>query len=177
MDTHAKDKYLKFAYEHGFVALGYGWIPDIRQLFSSIGKEGAIKRIKELLSEAGKGKIGRRTKEIIDFAFNINENDVIILYYERSKAYVGVVKCNNRGEVYHYIPLNSDKDYFSKYDQINRAPHRIDVEWKFIENSKPKLLQGINLTWYDTVHEVLKGDLYRIENDKVRKYLVEKMKE
>ena len=172
-----KKRYIKYAlgYEaevkEGFVAIGYGWIPDIKKLYAELGEIKAEEKIKEYLEEHNKGKIWKRTEEIRDFALNIKEKDVILLYYTKSKAHVGLVK-----KPYYYVLEGDDRDYFGNFDKINRAPHRIDVDWQF-KDSKVKLFDGVNLTWFDTVHQVLEMDLDKIENEELKNYLENKLRE
>ena len=63
-----KERYIKeYALSRDFVAIGYGWIPDIRTL--------SEEEIKKYLESEECGLIGRRTKEILNFANSISKGD------------------------------------------------------------------------------------------------------
>jgi len=158
-----KERYIKeYALSRDFVAIGYGWIPDIRTL--------SEEEIKKYLESEECGLIGRRTKEILNFANVITKGDVILLY-NHFKAYVGIVKNKNP---YYYVEKGSEKDFIdTEGDDINRAPHRIDVEWQF--NKKP--FDADFSKWQDTVHQVTGEDLDNIRNEELKRFLAQKLTE
>jgi len=114
--------------------------------------------------------------EIHDFACNIKERNVVVHYFSKGQAYVGEVK-----RQYYFVTHGSDRDYFKKYirekNRVNRAPYRINVEWLRDENGSARLFDGVRFNWYDTVHRILKEDLNRVDNKKLREYLERKIKE
>ena len=178
-----KDYYLSFATgKNGkalecFVALGYGFINQhIRHLYENTGSEEAEKIIRNALIEAKKGNKPRRIQEIRDFTLNIEKGNVIVHYYMKKSAYVGEVQ-----ESYYFVNHNDIRDYFKDYirepNKINRAPHRINVEWLKDEDGSAKLYEGVRFSWYDTVHKILPEDLDLVDNKELHDYLERKMKE
>lgn len=157
-----KERYIQeYALPRGFVAIGYGWIPDIKKM--------SEKEIKIKLQSEERGKIGRRTKEILNFANVINKSDVILLY-NHFKVYVGIVKVKNP---YHHIKRGSKEDFINDTDDYNIAPHRINVEWQFNKNP----FDADFSKWQDTVHQVLEEDMGKIKDKKLRRFLEQKLKE
>jgi len=154
-----KERYIKeYALSRDFVAIGYGWIPDIKTL--------SEEEIGEYLKNKECGLIGRRTKEILNFANSISKGDVILLY-DHFKVYVGIVK-----NPYYYVEKGSEKDFINtKGDDINRAPHRIDVEWQF--NKKP--FDADFSKWRDAVHQVTWKDLTNIRSEELKRFLAQKL--
>ncbi len=150
----------EYALPKGFVAIGYGWIPNIKQ------KELSEEEIKKKLREEKKGKIERRTKEILKFANEIKEDDVILLYKNFKEVYVGIVI-----KPYYFIESKSEDNFIVGTGNENIAPHRIGVEWQF--NKKPFSVDFSK--WQDTVHQVKEEDLINIEDKEIKNYLLEKI--
>jgi hypothetical protein len=156
-----KERYVKeYALPFGFVAVGYGWIPNIRTLDENtlrkeVAKDGSF--------------VGRRTKELLNFAYHIKEDDIILLY-SQYHAYVGVATKKNN-EPYYFVKKGSCEDYIKDAEDEDIAPHRIKVKWLY---KKPF---GMDFSmWRDTVHEVTLRDLSKIEDDKLRNLLLQKIK-
>ena len=155
-----KEKYIKeYALSRNFVAIGYGWIPNIRTLSNE--------EIKRYLEREERRMIGRRTKEILNFANVITEKDVILLY-NYFKVYIGIVK-----ETYYYVEKRSENDFIKNTEGDNIAPHRINVEWQF--NKKP--FDADFSKWQDTVHQVTEEDLKRVRDEELKKFLAQKLTE
>lgn len=171
-----KKKYIAIALSKGFVAIGYGFISEnIKNLYENEKAE-FEKKIKEYLERKSKGRIGKRTKEIYDFAINIKEGDVIILYYTHSKAFIGTVKEHKNDEIYYYVEKETEENLFGKNNEINRAPHRIDVNWGIKELNDEVYFEGVCLgKWQDTLHQFLEEDLKNIKDERLRKYLKNKL--
>jgi predicted Mrr-cat superfamily restriction endonuclease len=162
-DSHTlktKEKYIKeYALPKNFVALGYGWIPNIKKTSKKV--------IKKLLENENCGLIERRTKELLSFANVIDKGDVILLY-NYYKVYVGIVKNKNP---YYHVKKGSALDFIIGAEGEDIAPHRIDVEWQF--NKMP--FEADFSKWQDTVHQVLEDDLDKIEDEKLRRFLRQKI--
>jgi len=155
-----KEKYIKeYALPKNFVAIGYGWIPNIKKI--------SEETIKKLLENEDRGLIKRRTNELLNFANVVDKGDVILLY-NYYKVYVGIVKNKNP---YYYVKKGSALDFIKDTDGEDIAPHRIDVEWQF--NKTP--FEADFSEWQDTVHQVLDDDLDKIRDEKLRKFLKQKL--
>lgn len=167
--SETKEKYInEYALKYGFVAIGYGWVPNL----SKLSKE----QIRNYLSEEYKKRkrnpnLSRKTNEVYNFAKEIKENDIILLY-TRYKAYVGTVIKEGSGNPYYYVEKGSEKDIIVGTEGEDMAPHRIDVHWEFNKNR----FDGIDFSmWRDTVHQVLEDDIKKIENNSLKEYLKQKM--
>jgi hypothetical protein len=158
-----KERYIKeYALPRDFVAIGYGWIPDIRTI--------SVEEIKRYLESEERGMIQKRTKEILNFAKVIKKNDMILLY-KHFKVYVGIVKNNNP---YYYVEPGSEMDFIdTEGDDINRAPHRIDIEWQYNKKS----FNADFSKWQDTVHQVTEDDLDNIRDEELERILAQKLAE
>jgi len=155
-----KEKYIKeYALSRNFVAIGYGWIPDIGTLSNE--------EIKRYLEQEECRMIGKRTKEILNFANVITEKDVILLY-NLFKVYIGIVK-----ETYYYVEKRSKNDFIKNTEGDDIAPHRINVEWQF--NKKP--FDADFSKWQDTVHQVIEEDLKRVRDEELKRFLAQKLTE
>jgi hypothetical protein len=155
-----KERYLtEYALPRNFVAIGYGWIPNIKKTSTDV--------IKQLLVDEERGQIQRRTNEILNFARVIDREHVILLY-NHLKVYVGIVK-----NPYYYVEKGSAKDFIQGTNGDNIAPHRIDVEWKF--NKAPFVADFSK--WQDTVHQVFEKDLDNISDIQLRRFLKQKLME
>lgn len=114
----------------------------------------------------GRGKIEKRTKELINFAKEIDREDVILLY-NHYKVHVGIVKNS-----YYYVEKGSAQDFIKDTEDEDIAPHRIDVEWQF--NKTP--FEADFSTWQDTVHQVFEEDLDKIPSMQIRRFLRQRLK-
>ena len=154
----------RYALSRGFVAIGYGWIRNIKEI--------SVQEIHQQLKIKGCGKIGKRTKEILCFANEIEKGDVILLY-NHFKVYVGIVK-DRDNKPYYYVERNSKDDFIDETEGDNIAPHRIDVEWQFNNKS----FSADFSSWQDTVHRVLQSNILEKDmNEKLREYLLQKISE
>jgi hypothetical protein len=157
-----------------FAAIGYGFIDQhIRDLYA--GLEEAERIIRGALNQAEKGKIGKRMAEIHDFACNIKKGSIIVHYFTQGQAYIGEVK-----GPYYFVEHDDRRDYFKNYfrepnPEVNRAPHRINVDWLRSENKSAILFDGVGFNWNDTVHRIRKEDLDRVDNKEVKEYLERKI--
>lgn len=157
-----KERYIQeYALPKNFVALGYGWIPDITKISEATTKK--------LLENEDCGLIERRTKELLNFAYVIDKGNIILLY-NYYKVYVGIVK---NKKPYYYVEKGSALDFIKDTEDEDIAPHRIDVEWLF--NKVP--FKADFSKWQDTVHQVLEDDLNKIKNEILRRFLREKLAE
>jgi len=155
-----KERYIRdYALPRCFVAIGYGWIPNIQKL--------SEEKIKKKLENEGCGLIQRRTKEILNFAKVIDRRDVILLY-NHYKVYVGIV-INS----YYHVEKGSEKDFIEDSEGDNIAPHRIDVEWQY----NKKTFDANFSKWQDTVHQFKEQDLVKINDEKLKRYLEHKLAE
>jgi hypothetical protein len=155
-----KERYIQdYALPRGFVAIGYGWIPDIKKL--------SEEEIKKKLENEGRGLIKRRTKENLNFANVIDRRDVILLY-NHYKVYVGIVI-----NPYYHVEKGSEKDFIEDTEGDDIAPHRIDVEWQFNKNT----FDANFSKWQDTVHQVAEEDLDNIRNEELKRFLTQKLAE
>ncbi|MCG7849221.1 MAG: hypothetical protein MIO93_08600 [ANME-2 cluster archaeon] len=155
-----KERYIKeYALSRDFVAIGYGWIPDISRL--------SEQEIKMYLEREECGLIGRRTKEILNFANVITKGDVILLY-NHFKVHIGIVK-----NPYYYVEKESEDDFIKDTEGEDIAPHRIDVKWQF--NKKPFDADFSN--WQDTVHQVTEEDLKKVRDEELKRFLAQKLTE
>ncbi len=153
-----KERYIQeYALPRDLVAIGYGWIPNIKKTSEEI--------IKKLLVNKECGKIEKRTKELINFAKVIDREDVILLY-NHYKVYVSIVK-----NPYYYVEKGSAKDFIKDTEGEDIAPHRIDVEWQF--NKTP--FEADFSSWQDTVHQVFEEDLDKISSMQIRRFLKQKL--
>ncbi len=163
-----KEKYIQYALDLNSVAFGFGYTPDFR----SLDREEISNYLRRNREPGNEPVISRKTNEIWNFSRIVKENDVFLLYH-RYKAYVGIAKKNDNGELYYYVDKNSKLNVIDPTSE-NNAPHRINVAW---ENGKEPF-DNVNFSmWRDTLHQVTKDDMTKIKNDKLKKYLLEKLKE
>lgn len=150
-----KERYIKeYALPKNFVAIGSGYIPNIKKL-----SEDELIRILDR-----KNKL-KKKQQILDFANVIDKEDVILLY-NHYKVYVGIVK-----NTYYHVKMGSEKDFIKDTDNGNIAPHRIDVYWQFY--GAP--FNADFSKWQDTVHQVFEEDLSKIEDKKLKIFLRKKI--
>ena len=163
-NTKNKEKYItEYALPYDFVAIGSAYIPDITKLSEP------EKEMKTYMEDVGKKpkSIPERIKQILNFTKDIHKGDVILLYHQY-KAYVGIVK---NEKPYYYVEKGSEKDFIKDTIGDNIAPHRIDVEWLFDKRSFDTDFS----MWQDRVHQVLREDLDKIKNEKLRRFLEQKL--
>lgn len=152
-----KERYIsEYALPKNFVALGSGYIPDITKL-----SEDELTRILERENKL------KKKQQILNFAKVIDKDDVILLY-NHYKVYVGIVK-----KPYYHVKKGSEKDFIKDTDGENIAPHRTDIEWQFNKLS----FDADFSKWQDTVHQFLEEDLAKIRDEKLRKFLKQKLTE
>ena len=161
--TTAKENkrwHIKYALSQNFVAIGFGFVSDIRKL-----SENEIRKSMVAHPRTEKSP-DYYSKQITTFAKNIKQGDVVLLYNQKS-VYVGIVRDSHP---YYYVEIDSEKDYFKDPNNPqDRAPHRINVEWQF---NKSTFFVDFS-SWRDTIHEVLEIDFRNKDMDEeLREYLL-----
>lgn len=153
-----RKRILEIFLSRNFVALGFGWIGD----FNKLSDDTLIRKIMECPTKTiNKRETKKYKDQIRDFSKEVIKGDTIPLYCKNRSAIFG----RSTGR-YYYVPHGSKKDFIKGIAGINRAPHRIDVEWLF-----NKKVFEVDFSWNDTVHQVLREDLFRVKDKTLKSFL------
>lgn len=165
-----KKGFWEIASKNGFTAIGGASLGDLSKY--NRDKINFIEEVQKKEKEInGKKSKERRVEEKWNFRSEIKCEAIILQYLSKDKVYIGKVV-----KEYYFVKKGDLRDYFRTYDKENRAPNRIDVDWKFNENflesnDKPKSFNADFRDWEDTIHEVTLSDLSRKMDEELRGFL------
>lgn len=151
-----------YALPYGFVAIGFGWVSNLRTMPMDL-------IIKELMAHPKTTKsLSYYSSQLKSFRNKIKQGDIVLLY-NRRKVYVGRVN-----KEYYYVERGMKEDVIQHAQGYNYAPHRIGVDWLF----KQRTFSADFSHWQDTIHEVTEDSLLgRMIDNELKNFILQKLSE
>lgn len=165
-----KKGFWEIASKNGFTAIGGAFLGDLSKY--SRDKMNFIEEVQKKEKEINGKKARKNSVEgKWNFHSEIKGGAIILQYLSKGEVYVGKVV-----KEYYFVKEGDLRDYFTRYDKEDRAPSRIDVDWKFNENfldsnGEPKSFNADFHDWEDTIHEVTLSDLSREMDEELRGFI------
>lgn len=148
---------LEYAIPYNFIAIGSGYLPDV--------KGWTIEEIRDETDKKSKAK--NRAKTVNYFVNEMKIGDIVFLDLDGKEGYMGEIASD-----YYWVQKNSSLDFIRNTSGYNYAPHRRDVCWKYKDKSgKAESFSDISFGLNGAVNKIKDEQISQITNSKVKKYL------